>query len=79
MFTYIYEENHITETINIVLSQLLYYISEIGNNIFTNLIHVTTKSIRSIMATVLEQALTTRYAVLSFSVKRNNYYSNIQC
>ena len=79
MFTYIYEENHITETINIVLSQFLYYISEIGNNIFTNLIHVTTKSIRSIMATVLEQALTKRYAVLSFSVKRNNYYNNIQC
>jgi len=79
MFKYIYEENHITETIIIVLSQSLYYISDIGNNIFTNLIHVTTKAIRSIMATVLEQALTTMYAVLSFSVKRNNYYSDIQC
>ena len=64
MFKYIYEENHITETINIVLSQSLYYISEIGNNIFTNLIHGTTKAIRSILATVLEQALTTMYAVL---------------
>ena len=49
-----------------------------GNNIFTNLIHVTTKATRSIMATVLEQALTTMYAVLTFSVKRNNYYSDIQ-
>ena len=79
MFKYIYEENHITDTINIVLSQSLYYISDIGNNIFTNLIHVTTKAIRSSMATVLEQALTTMYAVLSFSVKRNNYYRDIQC
>jgi hypothetical protein len=54
----IYKENHITETINIDLSQSLYYISDIGNNIFTNLIHVTTKATRIIMATVLEQALT---------------------
>jgi hypothetical protein len=78
MFKYIYEENHITETLSIVLSQSLCYISEIGNNTFTNLIHVTTKAIRSIMATILEQALTTMYAVLSFSVKRSNYYSDIQ-
>jgi uncharacterized membrane protein YqhA len=77
MFRYIHEENHITETIIIVLSQSL-YISDIGNNIFTNLIHVTTKATRSIMATVLEQAPTTMYAVLTFSVKRNNYYSDIQ-
>jgi len=64
--------NH-TETINAVLSQSLYYISPIvykGNNIFTNLIHVTTKTTRSSMATVLEQALTTMYAVLSFSVRK---------
>ena len=78
MFKYIYEENHITETINIVLSQSFYYISDIGNNIFTNLIYVTTKALRSIMVTVLEQALTTMYAVLSYSVKRNNYYSDTQ-
>ena len=77
MFKYIHEENHITETIIIVLSQSL-YISDIRNNIFTNLIHVTTKATRSIMATVLEQAPTTMYAVLTFSVKRNNYYSDIQ-
>jgi hypothetical protein len=55
MFKYIHEENHIIETIIIVLSQSL-YISDIGNNIFTNLIHVTTKATRSSMATVLEQA-----------------------
>ena len=75
MLKYIDEENHITETINIVLSQSLYCISDIGNNIFTNLIHVTTKAIRSSMAIVLEQTPTTMYAVhvLSFSVKRNNY------
>ena len=77
MFKYIHEENHIIETIIIVLSQSL-YISDIGNNIFTNLIHVTTKATRSSMATVLEQAPTTMYAVLTFSVKRNNYYSDIQ-
>jgi uncharacterized membrane protein YqhA len=69
--------SNITETIIIVLSQSL-YISDIGNNIFTNLIHVTTKATRSIMATVLEQAPTTMYAVLTFSIKRNNYYSDIQ-
>jgi hypothetical protein len=75
MLEYIDEENHITKTINIVLSQSLYCISDIGNNIFTNLIHVTTKAIRSSMAIVLEQTPTTMYAVhvLSFSVKRNNY------
>ena len=79
MFKYIDEENHITETINIVLSQSLYYISDIGNNIFTNLIHVTTKVIRSRMAIVLEQTPTTMYAVhvSSFSVKRNNYKCDI--
>jgi hypothetical protein len=30
------------------------------------------------MATLLEQAQTTMHAVLTFSVKRNNYYSDIQ-
>ena len=48
-------------TINIVISKSVYYISAtvyFSNYIYTNLIHVTTKITRSIMATVLEQALT---------------------
>jgi hypothetical protein len=59
-----------------------YYISAIvyiANGIFSNLIHVTTKTTRNTMATVLEQALT-MYDVGSFSVKRkdrNNYYPNL--
>jgi hypothetical protein len=51
----------------------LYYILTTvykGKNIFTNLIHVTTKTTRSIMATVLEKTLTAIYAVLSFSVQK---------
>ena len=49
----------------------LYHISitfYIVNGRFTNLMHVTTKTIRSSMVTVLEQALTTMYAVGSISV-----------
>jgi len=49
-------------TIIIVISKSMYYISAtvyFSNYIYTNLIHVTTKTTRSIMATVLEQAVTT--------------------
>jgi len=40
----------------------------IVNDIFTNLIHVTTKNTRSIMATVLEKTVATMYTVGSISV-----------
>ena len=48
----------------------------IVNYIFTNLIHVITKTTRSSIATVLEQALTTMYTVGSFSAITNtrNFY-----
>jgi hypothetical protein len=45
--------------------------------------HVITKAIRSIIATVLENALSAIYVVLSFSAttkkrkNRNNYYKNL--
>jgi hypothetical protein len=48
----------------------LYYILTnvyIEKILFTNLIHVITKAIRSIIATVLENALSSIYVVLSFS------------
>ena len=60
-------------TINIVISKSVYYISAtvyFSNYIYTNLIHVTTKTTRSIMATVLEQALTAIYDVLSVKVNK---------
>lgn len=49
----------------------LYYILitvYLVNDIFTNLIHVTTKTTRSIMATVLEKTVATMYTVGSISV-----------
>ena len=48
----------------------MYYILTtvyIEKKIFTNLIHVKAKAIRSIIATVLENALSSIYVVLSFS------------
>ena len=44
----------------------------IVNYLFTNLIHVITRTTRSIIATALEQTLTTMYAVGSFSAITNN-------
>ena len=37
---------------------------------FTNLMHVITKAMRSIIATVLENALSSIYVVLSFSATK---------
>jgi len=49
-----------------------------GNYIFTNLIHVTTNTTKRIMATVLEKALTTLYAVISVNVNSNDYEKYIK-
>jgi len=52
-------------------TNLIYVITKtIGKYIFTNLIQVTTRATRSIMATVLETALTAIHVVLSFSVQK---------
>ena len=44
---------------------------------YTYLIHVITKTTRSIVVTVLEQALTTIYAALSVNVKINYYEAKL--
>jgi hypothetical protein len=52
-----------------VLQISLYYISitvYIINDVFTNLIHVTTTNTSSIMATVLEKTVATMYTVRVF-------------
>ena len=71
-----------TETINFVISILFcFVVLYIGHclyrkYVFTNLIHVTIKTTRNIMATVLEKTLTVVDAVLSVKVNRH-YKKNI--
>ena len=55
------EKTNLVENLKEINYRLHTYISAtvyFSNYIYTNLIHVTTKTTRSIMATVLEQALT---------------------